>query len=82
MLTVLRNLAEQFKGLLHNILLDHFHNLVLLESLTRQIQRQIFGINHTLNEAKPLRNEISCVISDENTSNIELDVVLGLLGLE
>src|SRR5215471_9121216 len=80
--TVFGDLVEELEGLLDNILLNHLHDLVLLESLTREVERQVFRINHTLNEAEPLRNEVSGIISNEDTTDVKFDIVLRLLGLK
>merc|ERR1712137_1087573 len=82
LLLVLGDLGEQLKGLLDDVLLDDLHDLVLLESLTGQVEGQVLGVDHTLDEGEPLRNEVGGVVSDEDTADVELDVVLGLLGLE
>ncbi|KAG2005182.1 hypothetical protein GB937_009016 [Aspergillus fischeri] len=82
LLTILSNLVEELKRLLDNVLLDDLHDLVLLQSLTRQVERQILRVDNTLDEAQPLGDEVGGVISDEDTTDVELDVVLGLLGLE
>ena len=82
LLLVLSNLLEELKGLLDNVLLDDLHDLVLLECLTRQVQGKILRVDDTLDEAEPLRDELSSIVSDEDTADVELDVVLGLLGLE
>ena len=82
LLAVLRNLVEQFKGLLDNVFLDDLHDLVLLKGLTRQIQRQILRVDNTLDETQPFWDKVGRIVGDENTSNIKLDVVLGLLSLK
>ena len=82
LLTVLSDLVEELKRLLDDVLLDDFHDLVLLEGLTRQVERKVLRVDNTLDEAEPLRDEVGSVISDEDAANVELDVVLGLLGLE
>jgi hypothetical protein len=82
LLTVLGDLVEHLKRLLDDILADNLHDLVLLKSLTGQVEREILRIDNTLDEAEPLRNEIGAVISDEYTANVELDVVLSALGLK
>ncbi|KAI6770984.1 hypothetical protein HG531_009839 [Fusarium graminearum] len=82
LLLVLGDLLEELKRLLDDVLLDDLHDLVLLESLTRQVEREILRVDNTLDEAEPLRDEVGGVVSDEDTADVELDVVLGLLGLE
>ena len=82
LLTVLGDLNEELKGLLDDVLLDDLHDLVLLESLTGQVEGKILRVDNTLDEAEPLGDEVGSIIGDEDTANVELDVVLGLLGLE
>lgn len=73
---------EEFKTLLDKMFSDDLQDLVLLQHLTRKIKRKILGINNSLDEAKPLGNEFFAIIGDEDTTNVEFDVVLLLLGLE
>ncbi|KAI9155186.1 putative sterol O-acyltransferase 2 [Paramyrothecium foliicola] len=82
LLLVLGDLLEELKRLLDDVLLDDLHDLVLLESLTRQVEGKILRVDNTLDEAEPLRDEVGGVIGDEDAADVELDVVLGLLGLE
>ncbi len=82
LLLVLGDLLEELEGLLDNVLLDHLHDLVLLKGLTRQVEREVLRVDNTLDEAEPLRNEVSGIVGDEDAADIELDVVLGLLGLK
>ena len=82
LLTVLGDLSEELKGLLDNVLLDDLHDLVLLQGLTRQVEGQVLRVDNTLDEAEPLGDKVGGVVSDEDTADVELDVVLGLLGLE
>lgn len=82
LLLVLGDLLEELKRLLDDVLLDDLHDLVLLESLTRQVEREILRVDNTLDEAEPLGDEVGGIVSDEDTADVELDVVLGLLGLE
>ncbi|KUI71639.1 hypothetical protein VM1G_11779 [Cytospora mali] len=82
LLLVLSNLVEELKRLLDDVLLDDLHDLVLLEGLTRQVEGQVLRVDNTLDKAEPLRDELGGIVSDEDTADVELDVVLGLLGLE
>ncbi|CAG9994060.1 unnamed protein product [Clonostachys byssicola] len=82
LLLVLGDLLEELKRLLDDVLLDDLHDLVLLESLTGQVEGKILRVDNTLDESEPLRDEVSSVISDEDTADVKLDVVLGLLSLE
>ena len=82
LITILRDLIKHLKSLLDKVPLDDLHDLVLLESLTRQVERKILRVDDTLDESEPLWDQVSAVISDENTANVEFNVVLGPLGLE
>ena len=79
---VLSNLAKEFHALFHDVLADDLENLVLLEGLTRDVQREILRIDNTLDEIEVLRNEVLTVVHDEDPANVELDVVALLLGFE
>lgn len=82
LLTILSNLVEELKSLLDNVLLDDLHDLVLLETLTGQVQGKILGVDNTLDEAQPFGDEIGGIVGDEDTPDVKLDVILGLLSLE
>ena len=79
---VLRNLAEKVHTLLDDVLADDLEDLVLLQSLTRNVEREIFGVDDALDEVEVLRNEVLAVVHDEDTADIEFDVVALLLGFE
>mmetsp|Transcript_37998 Transcript_37998/g.86871 ORF Transcript_37998/g.86871 Transcript_37998/m.86871 type:complete len:393 (+) Transcript_37998:953-2131(+) len=76
------DLVEDLQALLHQILLDHSQDLVLLQGLPRNVQRQILRVHHTLHERQPLRNQLLTIIHDEHTTHVQLDVVPLLLPLE
>lgn len=80
--TIFGNLIKHLEGLLNDVLLDNFHDLVLLKSLTRQVKREVLRVNNTLDESKPFGDQISAVVSDENAADIKLNIVLGPLGLK
>ena len=82
LLTVLGDLVEHLEGLLDDVLADDLHDLVLLKGFTGQVEREILGVDDTLDEAEPLRDQVGSIVGDEDTANVELDVVLGTLGLE
>jgi hypothetical protein len=81
-LLILRDLLEHLKTLLDEVLTDDLQDLVLLEHFTRNVKREIFGIDDTLDEAEPFGHQILTVIHDEDTTDVELDVVSLLLGFE
>merc|ERR1740121_1631565 len=78
----LSDLRKHLKALLNEVLLDHAQNLVLLQRLTRDVQRQILGIHYTLHEIEPFGHQLVAVIHDEYAAHVQLDIVALLLGLE
>ena len=79
---VLGDLGEEVHALLDDVLADDLENLVLLEGLTRDVERQVLGIDDTLDEVEVLGDEVLAVVHDEDAADVELDVVALLLGLE
>jgi hypothetical protein len=79
---VLSNLTEHIHGLLDEVLADDLEDLVLLQGLTRDVERKIFRVDNTLDEVEVLGDEILAVIHDEDAADIELNVVALLLALE
>ena len=79
---ILANLGEQIHALLYDVLADNFQDLVLLQCLTRDVQREVLGVNDTLDEVEVLGDKVLTVVHNEDTANIKLDVVALLLGLE
>ena len=60
----------------------YLENLVLLQHLARDVERQILAVNNALDKAQVLRDQLVTVVHDEHTSHIQLDVVLLLLGVK
>ena len=79
---VLLNLSEQVHALLDDVLADDLEDLVLLEGLTGDVERQVLGVDDALDEVEVLGDEVLAVVHDEDTADVELDVVALLLGLE
>ena len=79
---VLSDLREQVHALLDDVLADDLENLVLLEGLTRDVERKILGVDDTLDEVEVFGDEILAVVHDEDAADVELDVVALLLRLE
>src|SRR3569833_1192315 len=82
LLLVLGDLVEELERLLDDVLLDHLHDLVLLERLAGQVQGQVLRVVDTLDESQPLGDQVRSIVRDEDAADVQLDVVLGLLGLE
>jgi hypothetical protein len=81
-LGVLGDLLEELHALLSDVLLDHLQDLVVLQVLTGDVEGEIFGVDDTADEAEVLGDEILAVVHDEDSADVELDVVFLLLGLE
>ena len=81
-LLVLGDLVEELEALLDEILLDDAQDLVLLEGLTGDVQGKILGVDDTLDEGEPLGDDVLAVIHDEDTADVQLDVVTLLLAFE
>mmetsp|Transcript_77935 Transcript_77935/g.170723 ORF Transcript_77935/g.170723 Transcript_77935/m.170723 type:complete len:651 (-) Transcript_77935:325-2277(-) len=79
---LLGNLGEHLQALLDEVLLDHPQDLVLLEGLSGDVEGQVLGVDDTLDHVQPLGHELVAVVHDEDTADVQLDVVSLLLGLE
>ena len=79
---VLSDLGEQIEALLDKVFADDLENFVLLERLTRDVEREILGVDDTLDEVEVLGNELLAVVHDEHAADIKLDVVALALLLE
>jgi hypothetical protein len=79
---ILRNLLEHVHALLDDVLSDDFEDLVLLEGFSRDVEGEIFGIDDSFDEVEVFGDEVFAIVHDEDTSDVEFDVVALLLGLE
>ena len=79
---VFSDFREQIHALLDDVLADDFKDFVLLKCLTRDVERQVFRIDDTLDKVEVLRNEVLAVIHDEHTANVEFDIVAFFLTLK
>jgi hypothetical protein len=79
---VLSDLGEDVHTLLDDVLADNLEDLVLLERLTGDVEREIFRVDNTLDEVKVFGDDVLTVVHDEDTADVKLDVVALLLGLE
>ena len=79
---VLSDLADKIEGLLDKVFTDNLEDLILLEGLTRDVERKIFRVDDTLDEVEVLGDEVFAVVHDEDATDVKLDVVALLLGLE
>jgi hypothetical protein len=81
-LLVLLDFREEFHTLLDNILADDLKDLVLLKSLTRYVEGKVLRVDDTFHEVEVFGDQILTIIHDEDTTDIELDVIPLLLGFE
>lgn len=79
---VLSDFTNEVKRLLDKILANDLQNLILLKSLTGNVKWKILRINDTLDKVKVLGDELLAVVHDEDTADVELDVVTLLLLFE
>ena len=79
---VLSDFTNEVKCLLDKILANDLQNLILLKSLTGNVKWKILRINDTLDKVKVLGDELLAVVHDEDTADVELDVVTLLLLFE
>jgi hypothetical protein len=75
---ILGDLVEELDALLDEILLDDLEDLVLLEHLAGDVERQVLRVHDALHEAEPLGDELLTIVHDEHPPHVQLDVV-GLL---
>ncbi len=79
---VLRNLRQQVHALFNDVLANHLENLVLLQRLSRNVQRQILRVHDTLHKVQVLGDQVLAVVHDKHPAHVKLDVVALLLRLE
>ena len=79
---VLGDLADELEGLLDEVLADDLEDLVLLESLARDVEGQVLGVDDTLDEVEVFGDQILAVVHNEDTSDVELDIIALLLALK
>ena len=77
---VLGEVVEHLDALLDEVLLDDAEDLVLLESLTGDVEGKVLGIDDALDEGEPLGHDVLAVVHDENATDVKLDLVELLLG--
>ena len=76
---VFNNFFNELETFLDQILSDDLEDLVLLKHLTRNVERQVFRVYNTLDEVEVLGDQLLTAVHDEDSPDIELDVVLLLL---
>ena len=79
---VLGDVGEHLHRLLDEVLANDLEDLVLLERLARDVEREVLRVDDTLDEVEVLGDEVLAVVHDKDAANVELDVVTLLLRLE
>ena len=77
---VLGEVVEHLDALLDEVLLDDAEDLVLLEGLAGDVEGKVLGVDDALDEGEPLGHDVLAVVHDEDTADVELDLVELLLG--
>lgn len=61
---------------------QHLEDLVLLQGLARDVEREVLAVDNTLNEGEVVGDEVLAVVHDEHPPHVQLDVVRLLLLVE
>jgi molybdopterin-guanine dinucleotide biosynthesis protein len=61
---------------------DNLEDLVLLEGLSRDVKGKVLRVDDSSDKVEVLGDQVLAVVHDEDSSDVELDVVALLLGLE
>ena len=77
---VVAQVSENLDALLDQVLLDDAEDLVLLKSLTGDVEGKVLRVDDSLDKGKPLGHDVLTVVHDENAPDVKLDVVELLLG--
>ena len=78
---VVAQVSEHLDALLDQVLLDDAEDLVLLKSLTGDVEGKVLRVDDSLDKGKPLGHDVlTVVLHDENAPDVKLDVVELLLG--
>lgn len=69
-------------GLLDDVLVYDLEDLIPLEGLTRDVERETVGTNSTLEEVEALGNDVLAVVHGEDAADVEPYANALLLGFE
>ena len=72
---VIRDLLDHIQSLTNKFLLDNLEQFVLLKGLSRDIQWKIIRVDNTLDKTEIVGHHVLEIVSDEDTSDIELDIL-------
>src|SRR2546426_7200971 len=72
---VLRQIIQKPKNSPHRRSANSLDVLRLLQDFSREVKRQVVGVNYATNKAQICRQHLGRIIHDENTSDIQFDTV-------
>ena len=79
---VLQHFQELRLDLLFQITCNQLELAVVLEHLAGDVQAQILGVHHALDEAEVLRQQVGAVLIDQHAGRIELQALFIVGGIE
>ena len=65
---------DKLKTLLNHVSLDNLKDLVFLKRLSGDVQRKIFRVDNSFDEAEVVRDDLLAVVHDKDSLDIEFDV--------
>ena len=80
--SVFNDLMEELNALLGDVLLDYLEDLVVLQIFSGNVKRKIFRINNTSDESKIFRDQLFAIVHNEDSSNVQFNIIFLLLGFE
>ena len=75
---VLRQSCEHVEDALGEAALDGLDLLILLQQLARNVERQVGGVDHALDESQVQRQKLLGVVHDEDALDVELKAARGI----
>eukprot|EP01084_Bolivina_argentea_P057153 104477_1 len=77
LLVALRDVVEHGKRLADELLLDDLEDAALLEDLAGHVQGEIVAVHNTLDEVEVAGEQVTELVGDEHTADVEADVGVG-----
>jgi len=79
---VFSDFREKFNTFFNDIFFDDLQDFILLEEFSGDVKGEIFGVDNSFNEGETVGDQVFTVIHDENSSDVQFDVILLLFGFE
>jgi hypothetical protein len=80
--SIFNQFSDHIDTSLGDVLLDDLQDFIVLQELSGNVQGKIFRIDNSLNEVKIFWDQILAVIHNEDSSDVQFNVVLFLFGFE